>query len=270
MPPRPRRTCLTVPASSPKMIAKAASLPADEIVVDLEDGCPAAEKEAARANLGRAAAQGTLAVRINGVRTRWWKDDLAAVAAAGNVDVVVLPKAESADDVAATAALLPDGVGLEVQIETALGLVECERIAAAGGPLEALVFGPGDFAASIGVPVLTIGDGSLDYALARISVAAHAFGVQAVDGPHAALGERDTLRASAERALAYGYDGKWVVHPDQIEPVNEVFTPSAGEVARAERIVAAADGASLVDGEMVDAATKRLAEVTLLRSALRG
>jgi citrate lyase subunit beta/citryl-CoA lyase len=253
------------------MLAKAAELPADEVVVDLEDGCPAAEKEAARANIAGARARGTLAVRINGVDTRWWRDDLATIAAAGNVDVVVLPKAGSADAVAATAALLPKGVGLEVQIETARGLVECERIAATGDvPLEALVFGPGDFAASIGVPVLTIGDGSLDYALARISVAAHAFGLQAVDGPHAALGERDTLRASAERALAHGYDGKWVVHPDQIEPVNGVFTPNPEEVARAEKILAAADGASLVDGEMVDAATKRLAEVTLLRWASRG
>ena len=249
------------------MVEKAAGLPADEVVIDLEDGCPVAEKEAARERLGDARARGTLAVRINGVGTPWWRDDLAAAGEARDVQVVVLPKAESADDVAAVVELLRDGVALEVQIETARGLVECERIAAASPRLEALVFGPGDFAASLGVPVLTIGAGSLDYALARVSVAAHAFGLQAVDGPHAALGERDTLRASAERALGHGYDGKWVVHPDQIAPVNDVFTPAAEAVERARRILAAEDGASLVDGEMVDAATKRLAAAVLARAS---
>ncbi len=249
------------------MLAKAAGLPADEIVVDLEDGCPVAEKDAARERLGDAAAAGTLAVRINGVRTPWWARDLEAVVRAERVEVVVLPKAESPDDVLAVAERLPAHIGLEVQIETARGLVECERIAAASERLEALVFGPGDFAASLGVPVLTIGDGSLDYALARISVAAHAFGLQAVDGPHAALGERDTLTRSAERALAHGFDGKWVVHPDQIGPVNAVFTPSAEELDRARRILAAPDGASLVDGEMVDDATKRLAASVVARAS---
>ncbi len=113
-----------------------------------------------------------------------------------------------------------------MQIETARGLVEVERIAAAGHPLEALVFGPGDFAASLGVPVLTIGAGSWEYALARIAVAARAYGLQAVDGPYADLNDLDGLRAAAQSALALGFDGKWVVHPDQIGPVNEVFTPS--------------------------------------------
>ena len=167
------------------------------------------------------------------------------------------------------AALLPEGVALEVQIETARGLVEVERIAAAGGPLEALVFGPGDFAASLGIPVLTIGSGSFDYALARISVAAHAYGLQAVDGPYADLGDIDGLRRSAEQALAHGFDGKWVVHPDQIDPVNEVFTPTDEELERARRILAAGDGASRLEGDMVDVATKRLAAAVLARGAQR-
>src|SRR5215470_10685647 len=126
---RPRRTCLAVPASSPRMLEKAATLPADEVIVDLEDGVAVAGKETARANLELARAQGTLAVRINGLTSAWWRDDLAAVAALGP-DVVVVPKVESADDVHAVAELLPDGVGIEVQIETARGLVEVERIAA--------------------------------------------------------------------------------------------------------------------------------------------
>jgi citrate lyase subunit beta/citryl-CoA lyase len=246
------------------MVEKAADLAADEVVVDLEDGTAVADKETARDNLAVARARGTLAVRINGVRTSWWRDDIAA---ARHADVIVVPKVESADEVAAVAELLPAGIGLEVQIETALGLVEVERIAAFGPPLEALVFGPGDFAASIGVPVLTIGAGASEYALARIAVAARAFGLQPVDGPYAVLADSDGLRAGAERALAHGYDGKWVIHPDQIRPVREVFTPSAQEVERARHIVAAADGASSLSGEMVDAATKRLAEGVLARAS---
>jgi citrate lyase subunit beta/citryl-CoA lyase len=248
------------------MLAKAATLQADEIVVDLEDGVAVEEKEAARANLAAAQALGTLAVRINGLATTWWQDDLQAALAA-HVDVVVVPKVDSAAEVATAAELLPPGVGLEVQIETARGLVEVERIAAAGGPLEALVFGPGDFAASLGVPVLTIGAGASEYALARIAVAARAYGLQAVDGPHAALHDDRALRSSAERALALGYDGKWVVHPDQIATVNSTFTPSPAAVDRARRILAAADGASALDGEMVDAATRRLAESVLARAS---
>jgi citrate lyase subunit beta/citryl-CoA lyase len=246
------------------MLAKAADLTADEVVVDLEDGIAVADKEPARKNLAGLRARGTLAVRINGVRTSWWRDDIAAAA---NVDVIVVPKVESPDDVKAVIELLPPGVGLEVQIETTRGLVEVERIAAVGAPLEALVFGPGDFAASLGVPVLTIGAGASEYALARIAVAARAFGLQPVDGPYAVLADTEGLRAGAERALAHGYDGKWVIHPDQIEPVNDVFTPTPDEVERARQIVAAADGASSVSGEMVDAATKRLAESVLARAS---
>jgi citrate lyase subunit beta/citryl-CoA lyase len=247
------------------MLAKAAELAADEVVVDLEDGVAPEAKTEARSRLDDAAARGALAVRINGIGTPWWREDLNAVADR-RPDVVVVPKAGSADDVRRVAELLPEGVGLEVQIETALGLVEVERIAATGGPLEALVFGPGDFAASMGMPVLTIGAGTFDYAMARISVAAHAHGLQAVDGPYANLADDEGLVASARRGLALGFDGKWVVHPDQIEPVNAAFTPSAEELERARRILAAADGASLVDGEMVDVATKRLAAAVVVRA----
>lgn len=250
------------------MLAKAAELPADEIVVDLEDGVAPPDKGAARARLGDARARGTLAIRVNGLATAWWRDDVAAAAAA-RPDVVVVPKVESAADLAAVAALLPAGVGLEAQIESARGLCEVERIAAIGDPLEALVFGPGDFAASLGVPVLTIGAGSFDYALARIAVAARANGLQVVDGPYAALDDPDGLRASARRARSHGYDGKWVIHPDQIEPVNEEFAPTPAELAWARRILEAVDGASRLDGDMVDAATKRLAEAVVARATER-
>ncbi len=252
------------------MLAKAATLSADEVIVDLEDGVAPADRtdatraqviEAVRGRPGR-----TTAIRVNGLATEWWRDDLRAAAEA-RPDVVVVPKVESPEDVAAVAALLPDGVGIEAQIETARGLVEVERIAAAGHGLEALVFGPADFAASVGVPVLTIGAGGWDYALARIAVAARAFGLQAIDGPWAVLEDEEGLLASARRALAHGFDGKWVVHPGQIAAVNAVFTPSAEEVARAERILAAPAGALRVDGELVDEASRRLAESLAARAA---
>jgi citrate lyase subunit beta / citryl-CoA lyase len=247
------------------MLTKAAGLAADEVVVDLEDGVAPADKDAARSRLGEAAARGTLAVRINAVGTARWRDDLDAVAVR-RPDVVVLPKAASTEDVRQVIELLPAGIGLEVQIESARGLVEVERIAALGAPLEALVFGPGDFSASMGIPVLTIGSGTFDYPLARISVAAHAYGLQAIDGPYADLRDLAGLRRAAQIALGQGFDGKWVVHPDQIEPVNEAFTPSAEELEQARRILATGAGASLVDGEMVDDATKRMAAAVLARA----
>jgi citrate lyase beta subunit len=239
------------------MVEKAAGMPADEIVIDLEDGVAPADKEHARENLHAAGARGTLAVRINAVGTRWFEQDLEAVVER-RPDVVVLPKAEL-DHISLLA-----GLAIEVQIETAHALVDVERIATAG--VEALVFGPGDFAASLGVPVLTIGAGASEYALARIAVAARAAGVQPIDGPYAVLDDEAGLRASAERALALGYDGKWCIHPRQLEIVNDVFTPSAEEVERAHRILAAADGATELDGEMVDPATKRLAEGLIARA----
>jgi citrate lyase subunit beta/citryl-CoA lyase len=238
------------------MLEKAASLPADEIVVDLEDGVAQEDKERARANLPLARARGTLAVRVN----KGSAADLDAAAAVA--DVVVLPKVESREEVEAAAGRT--GLPLEVQIETALGLVRVEEIAQAP-QVEALIFGPGDFAASLGVPVLTIGEGASDYAMARIAVAARAFGLQVIDGPHAALDDPGSLRASAEHALALGYDGKWAIHPAQLDVLHEVFTPSPAELERARRILAT-DGAVRLDGEMVDEATKKLAAGVVARA----
>lgn len=251
------------------MLDKAPSLPADEVIVDLEDGVAAEEKERARGFAVAALRHGSLgqttALRVNARSTQWWEDDLRAAAEA-KPDVVVLPKVESPEDVSAAAELLTPGVGLEAQIETARGLVDAERIAAAGHGLEALVFGPADMAASLGIPVLTIGAGSSEYALRRIVAAARAFGLQAVDGPHARLRDDLGLVLSARRALAHGYDGKWVIHPSQIEPVNFVFTPSPADVERAKQILATTGGAERLDGEMVDEAARKLAE-SLLRRA---
>ncbi len=145
------------------MLAKAPSLAADEVIVDLEDAVAAEDKEQARglavAALGRGPLGRTTALRVNGRSTPWWEDDLRAAAEA-RPDVVVLPKVESPEDVSAAAELLPDGIGLEAQIETARGLVEADRIAAAGARARGARLRPGGLAASLGVPVLTIGAGS--------------------------------------------------------------------------------------------------------------
>jgi citrate lyase subunit beta/citryl-CoA lyase len=159
-------------------------------------------------------------------------------------------------------------VAAEAQIETARGLVECERIAAAPG-LEALVFGPGDLAASLGIPELSIGDGAhVPYALARVVVAARAFGLAAVDGPFVALGDPEGLRASAQRSYALGYDGKWCIHPAQIAICNEVYAPSPEQVERARRILATNGAAARLGDEMIDEATRKMAQAVLARAGL--
>ena len=213
----------------------------------------------------RAGAGATVAVRINGVGSPWWRDDLAAVAEA-RPDVVVIPKVESPDDVAVVAGLVPAGTGLEAQIETARGLVEVERIAAAGHGLEALVFGPGDFGASIGVPVLTIGEGSWDYALARIVVAARAFGLQAVDGPYAAIRDLDGLRASARARSGTGSTASGSSTPTRSRRSTRCSHRRRRSWSAHAGSSPPAKGATLVDGAMVDKATHRLAEALVARA----
>ena len=255
---RRRRSCLTVPGDDARKLAKAATLVVDEVILDLEDAVAADRKDAAREIVGRALRDhewraGTVAIRVN----RGSVDDLALVREA-RPDVVVLPKVESADELES----LP--VPAEAQIETARGLVECERIAAAQG-LEALVLGPGDLAASLGVPALTIGVGAhVDYALARVVVAARAFGLAAVDGPFVVLDDDAGLRTSAARARALGYDGKWCIHPSQVAVCNEVFSATPDELERARRMLAV-EGVARLDGEMVDEANRRMAQAILAR-----
>ena len=254
---RRRRSCLTVPGDDERKLAKAAGLEPDEVILDLEDAVAPGRKELARETVARALHDhdwraATVAVRVN----RRSADDLAMVREA-KPDVVVLPKVESADE-------LPD-FPCEAQIETARGLALCEQIAAAPR-LEALVLGPGDLAASLGVPELTIGSGAhVEYALARVAVAARAFGLLVVDGPFVALGDLDGLRASAARSRALGYDGKWCIHPAQVAVCNEVYAPTPEELERAKRILASS-GVARLDGEMVDEATRRMAEAIVARA----
>jgi citrate lyase subunit beta / citryl-CoA lyase len=255
---RARRSCLTVPGDDERKLEKAATLDADEVVLDLEDAVPAGRKDAAREFVARALRDldwraATVAVRVN----RGSADDLELVRDAKPA-VIVLPKVESPEELEG----LPGP--LEAQIETARGLVECERIAAAP-QVEALVLGPGDLAASLRVPELSIGAGAhVEYALARLVVAARAFGLAAIDGPFPAFDDLEGLRASARRARSFGYDGKWCIHPSQIAACNEIFTATEAELERARRILES-EGVTRLEGEMVDEANRRMAEALLAR-----
>jgi citrate lyase subunit beta/citryl-CoA lyase len=227
-------------------------------------------------------------VRVNAVDTPWFEDDVTELVAqcGAVIDAFVLPKVESPADLDRAVRLL-DSVGaadavLEAQIESARGLMNVEQIAGASERLDALAFGPGDYAASLALPQLDIGTNETEYPgdlwhypRARIAVAAHAYGLAAIDGPYAVLRDVDGLRESARRARMLGFTGKWVIHPDQIGPCNEAFSPSAEEVERAERLLGALQearasgrGSAQLDGKMIDEASQRMAEAVVARAQL--
>jgi citrate lyase subunit beta/citryl-CoA lyase len=278
------------------MLAKAPGLLADEVFLDLEDSVTPAAKQGARVAVAAALNNGdwggkTVGVRVNAVGTHWcYRDVIDVVSAAGqHIDCLLLPKVESAADVTFVANLLrmveqdaglSRPVGLEAQIESAAGLRAVNEIAAASPRLETLVFGPGDMAASLGMPSVTIGESATGYpgdqwhtVLVTILVAARAAGLQAIDGPFARIRDTDGLRASSARAYQLGYDGKWVLHPDQIPVVNEVFTPAQAEYGKALAMLAAYEraageqtGAVTFGTEMIDEASRKMAQ----RLAIRG
>jgi citrate lyase subunit beta / citryl-CoA lyase len=294
---RLRRSCLTVPASNPRHLAKAASLAPDEVVIDLEDAVsPSAKTDETRELVAQSLRDGdwqatTIAVRVNAIGTPWYARDLEYVVerAGQRLDCVVLPKVEDPGHVqtlAADLAALERGsavsrqIGIEALVETARGLVEVERIAASSDRLQALVFGPGDLAASLGISELSIGGQDGDYpgdrwhyARSRIAVAAGAFGLQAVDGPYGAVRDDDGFVRSARCSAQLGFDGKWVVHPDQIALANGVYTPSQDQFDRAHSLLAelANDaGVALYDGEMIDEASRRMADGVVARGHAAG
>jgi citrate lyase subunit beta/citryl-CoA lyase len=274
-----RRSCLTVPGGSPKTIAKAASLPADEIVLDLEDAVPPAGKDEARrlvlAALGGADLAGRrIAVRINARGTPWHADDLAALAQIERPDFsLVVPKVDTPAALQAVDAALGarHPAALQGLIETAAGLAHCVAIAAATPRLEALILGYADLASSLGRDAAA----GWSFAQDMLVLAARAGGVDAIDGPAFDLAQStDTLAEECRRAAAMGFDGKWAIHPRQIEAINAAFTPSAAAVAKARGVLAAlaaADGETAIavhDGGMIDEAMRRGAERTLLRAGM--
>jgi citrate lyase subunit beta/citryl-CoA lyase len=273
-PSRSRRTCHAVPGSSERFLAKAAGLTADQVFLDLEDAVAQGEKDNARELVIAALRDqdfeaATVVVRVNGTDTpHYYKDLIAVVEQAGDrLDAIMLPKVRTPGDVEMTDKLL-------TQIEDASGLIACEVIATASPRMETLIFGPGDYSAAIGIPVTTIGgtpDGypgdHLNYLYSRLVVAARAAGIQAIDGPYAAIKDEEGLRERARIARALGLDGKWTIHPAQIEIVNDVFSPTREEWERAEAMLAAYEeagqaghGAAMFEGEMIDEANRKMAQ----------
>ncbi len=296
---RPERSVLAVPASNWRMIEKGVASAADVVFLDLEDAVSRGEKATSRANVVRAFREldwheKPRMYRVNGLDTPYFYRDLIDVIepAGDAVDLVLLPKCDGPEDVHVVATLLRQielgmglarPIGIEIQIESALGLLTAPRIAVASDRIESLVFGPGDYAASVGMPVAAIGGEDewdtaypghrLHGVMHQILVAGRAAGVRVIDGPYADYRDLDGLRRAARRACALGYDGKWCIHPAQIPVVNEVFSPSPDEIAWAERVLdaaaAAADigrGAVAIDGVMIDAASVRMADRTLRRA----
>ena len=301
----PRRSCLSVPGSSDKMLGKAPNLGADMVFLDLEDAVAPLEKEAARDKVVKAIndldwGDVVLCVRVNAWDTKWTYRDVIHVVenASERLDEIMLPKVQSAADVQALDMLLTQieettgrksQVGIEPQIETARGLINVEEICAASPRLETIVFGPADFAASTEMPVLTGGvqiaeypGDHFHYVFSKILMAGRANGLQVIDGPYLKIRELDALRDYAMRTRILGYDGKWALHPDQVKVINEVFTPTQEQFDHAIDLLAAYEkattegdpgerkGAVMFGDEMIDEASRKMAEKFLHRGERAG
>jgi len=301
-PARLRRSCLAVPGSDPKMMARAASTEADQVFLDLEDAVAPDEKKGARAKVVEALnthdyGDKVVTVRVNDATTRYMYDDIIALVrgAAERLDCIMLPKVQDAGQMWFAENLLNQleadldrdvtrRIGLEVQIETGTGSVNMREIAHVTDRIETLIFGPGDYAANQGVPQLDLGMIERDYPghqwhyiLAQIVNNARAVGADAIDGPYGDYGDPDGYRESATRAALLGVDGKWCIHPSQIAIANEVFAPSKEQFDLAERMlsayadaVAAGRGAASLDGKMIDEASRKMAEKLSARGRAAG
>ena len=298
---RPQRSELSVPATSTRFFAKAAASPADAIVLDLEDGVAAGRKDEARAAAIAALNEvdwgpRILSVRVNGIGTPWCHRDVVAVAeACPRLDRIVLPKAGEAFDIRFLAALL-DGVeaatgrsriGIAALVETAKGVGRAEEIAEAHPRVETVIFGLGDYMREMRTPDTVVGLPNPDYALAgaandqwhyalaRIANACRAAGVRPIDAVYADFRDAGGLRASAIRSRALGYEGKWAIHPDQVAPINAVFSPDEARIAWSRKVLAtlaraeaAGAGAAAEDGMMVDAVHALMARDILRQAGL--
>jgi citrate lyase subunit beta/citryl-CoA lyase len=289
---RLQRSELAVPGSNPAMFPKALDSAADYIFLDLEDAVAPGDKEQARRNVIQALhdhdwrGRGkTICVRINGIDTHYmYRDVVDVVEQAGDrLDTILIPKVGVPADVYLVDALLtqieqakdiPHRIGIDVLIETTLGMANVEAIAQSSRRLEAMHFGVADYAASCRARTVVIGGLNPEYpgdqwhaALSRMLVACRAYGLRPIDGPFGDFKDPDGYRLAARRAAALGYEGKWAIHPSQIALANEVFSPPPAEVDRAKRILAALDeaaregrGAAQLDGRMIDAASARMAQ----------
>ncbi|HEV7984586.1 MAG TPA: CoA ester lyase [Steroidobacteraceae bacterium] len=312
--PRLHRSELAVPGTNPALFEKAAKSAADIIFLDCEDAVAPDDKERARNNIIQALNEldwgtKTMMVRINGLDTHYmYRDVVDIVEACVRLDMILIPKVGVAQDVYALDMLVTQieaakkrikRIGFEVLIETALGMVNVETIAQSSRRLEAMSFGVADYAASTRARTTVIGgvhkesgvltdkdaEGNRQYfwsdpwhaAQTRMMVACRAYGLRPIDGPFGDFNDRDGYLAAASRAAVLGYEGKWAIHPSQIELANQVFTPSAVEVTKAIRIIEAmaqaareGKGAVSLDGRLIDLASIRMAESLLDKARAAG
>jgi len=289
---RLQRSELAVPGSSPEMFEKALNSKADYIFLDLEDAVSPMDKISARQNVIKALKEinwrekgKTISVRINSPDTHYMYRDLIDIVeeAGEKLDTILLPKAGTASDVYMIDCLLTqieeskkldNRIGIECLIETALGMSNIKEIAKSSNRLEALHFGVADYAASLRARTVVIGGLNPDYpgdqwhhGLSQLVMTCRAYGLRAIDGPFGDFNDPDAYIEAAKRGAAIGIEGKWAIHPSQIELANKVFSPPSSEVTKAKRILEELDkaakagkGAAQLDGRMIDAASARMAE----------
>jgi citrate lyase subunit beta/citryl-CoA lyase len=287
------------------MLDKARGLPADQVFLDLEDAVAPLAKVDARKNVVAALTDGdwgakTRVVRVNDWTTSWTYGDVISVVegAGADLECLMLPKVQSAEHVVALDLLLSQversvglevgRIGIEAQIENALGLVNVDAIAAASPRVETIIFGPADFMASLNMRSLVVGEqpagydvgDAYHYILMRILMAARAHDKQAIDGPYLQIRDLDGFRRVAGRSAALGFDGKWVLHPDQIDAANDMYSPAQGDYDHAELILDAYDwytsdkggrrGAVMLGDEMIDEASRKMAVVVAAKGRAAG
>ncbi len=289
---RLQRSELAVPGSSPEMFEKALNSKADYIFLDLEDAVSPMDKVTARQNVIKALKDinwrengKTISVRINSPDTHYMYRDLVDIVeqAGERLDTILLPKAGTASDVYMIDCLLTqietnkklkNKIGIECLIETALGMSNIKEIAKSSERLEALHFGVADYAASLRARTVVIGGLNPDYpgdqwhhGLSQLVMTCRAYGLRAIDGPFGDFNDPDAYIEAAKRGAAIGIEGKWAIHPSQIELANKVFSPPSSEITKAKRILEELDkaakagkGAAQLDGRMIDAASARMAE----------
>lgn len=298
---RVRRSCLAVPGSNPKMLEKAQGLNADEIFFDLEDAVAPTAKEGARKNIVEWLNKGewgdkTIVVRINGVTTEWCEQDVAEIVEGGGrrLDCIMIPKNEDAagirhvenliEKAQANAGITDRRIGLELLIESAAGLTYINDISQASDRAETLIFGYADMSASLGLPAIPAGSPMPGYpgdhlhaGLFATLVACRTFGLQAIDGPFVAIKDLEGLRTRSIWSKGLGYEGKWALHPGQIEILHEVFTPTQEEYDRAEAIIEHYNnakeqglGAVMFMKDMLDEAVLKQATVVATRGRASG
>ena len=300
---RLERSVLLAPASNWKMLQKASTAQADAICIDLEDAVALEEKEASRQNIIRAYTELDFnnklkMYRMNGLDTGFaYRDVIDVVEAAGDsIDVIVVPKVNCAQDVYFVETLLKQiesyknikrPIGIEALIETAAGCVNIREIAASSDRLEGFIYGSGDYAASVQMPMESIGE--LDendniypghrwhYVMHAMVSAARAYQKRVIDGPFAGIKNPEGLKQACKVARVMGFDGKWCIHPSQIDTVNETFVPSDKDIEWAQTVLSAYEaalkegrGAISVKGKMIDVASLKICKTIIDRARLAG